>query len=139
MIRKSLKEDIPKIEDLGKNLIANFSLTYNLDDYINKDNYLVLVSIDRDINGFLIISETMDTYELEVIYVKENERRKNIASNLLNSFLDNYYNKNKAIFLEVSVDNEPAIKLYQKFNFEIINKRPKYYNGIDAYVMKRVK
>ena len=139
MIRKAELQDISELNKLGIKVISNFEVTYNLKNYLESKDYLVLVSIDKLINGFLIMKETMDTYELELIYVREDKRLQHIATNLINNFLNNYYNKSKDIFLEVNVNNVEAIKLYQKFNFEIINIRSKYYNGLDAYVMKRVK
>ena len=39
------------------------------------------------------------------------------------------------ITLEVNVDNTPAIKLYEKFGFEIVNTRKKYFNDKDSYLM----
>lgn len=43
-------------------------------------------------------------------------------------------------FLEVDVNNSPAISLYKKMGFEIINTRPNYYkNGDSCYVMQYVK
>ena len=39
--------------------------------------------------------------------------------------------------LEVAVDNDVAIKLYEKFGFKIIHTRKKYYGKKDAYVMER--
>ncbi|MDR3201755.1 MAG: ribosomal protein S18-alanine N-acetyltransferase [Bifidobacteriaceae bacterium] len=42
------------------------------------------------------------------------------------------------VFLEVRVDNEPAIGLYQSLGFEPIGVRPRYYQpeGVDALVMR---
>ncbi len=42
----------------------------------------------------------------------------------------------EAIYLEVRVSNEPAIRLYKKFGFVIRRRIPYYYrDGEDAYVM----
>lgn len=43
------------------------------------------------------------------------------------------------IFLEVRVDNEPAISLYESLNFEKVGLRKNYYrpSGADAWTMKR--
>jgi ribosomal protein S18 acetylase RimI-like enzyme len=41
------------------------------------------------------------------------------------------------ITLEVNVENKYAIKLYEKYNFQIVAKREKYYNGVDGYLMER--
>ena len=42
----------------------------------------------------------------------------------------------ETIMLEVSTDNRPAINLYKKVGFQIINVRKNYYENKDAYVMK---
>ena len=43
------------------------------------------------------------------------------------------------VFLEVRTDNAAAIGMYQSFEFEILGKRPNYYqpSGADAYTMCR--
>ncbi len=41
------------------------------------------------------------------------------------------------IFLEVSIQNAPAINLYKKLGFESVGTRPKYYNGVDAIIMEK--
>jgi ribosomal-protein-alanine N-acetyltransferase len=43
----------------------------------------------------------------------------------------------KKIFLEVSAENAPAIALYKKCGFIQNGRRPKYYDGIDAVLMKK--
>ena len=55
---------------------------------------------------------------------------------MIDYFLSNYDSKD--IILEVDVNNNSAIRLYEKFGFSVISTRKKYYNGNDAYVMKRV-
>ena len=91
MIRKAELQDISELNKLGIKVISNFEVTYNLKNYLKSKDYLVLVSIDKLINGFLIMKETMDTYELELIYVREDKRLQHIATNLINNFLNNYY------------------------------------------------
>ena len=138
MIRKAKLEDVSTIRKLGQKLLSNFDKTYDVASYIKNNNYIVLVNEKEKINAFLLISENASSYELEMIFVLEEYRHQGIASNLVNYFLNNYYNNEKEIFLEVSTDNKEALKLYQKYNFEVINTRPKYYQNKDAYVMKRV-
>jgi ribosomal protein S18 acetylase RimI-like enzyme len=44
----------------------------------------------------------------------------------------------RLVFLEVRVDNAPAIALYQQAGFETVGRRPRYYQpgGVDALVMR---
>lgn len=86
--------------------------------------------------GYLEYQINYETIEIINIFIKENQRNKKYASMLLSEIekLDK-----KRIILEVKVDNTPALNLYKKFNYKIINKRDKYYkDGKDAYVMEKI-
>ena len=138
MIREAEYKDINELNKLGIELIPNFLKTYELNNYINNSNYVVLIYEEDNIEAFLLIRNNFDFYEIEALYVNEKYRKKGIASKLLTFFLDNYSKKDEEIILEVNTNNEPAINLYKKFAFFVINTRKKYYNNEDAFVMKRV-
>ena len=138
MIRIANKEDINLINKLGKILYPNFENIFPLNNYIENDRYKILVNQDEIINGFLLIYQNIDCYEIEIIIVSYNDRKKGIATNLLKYFFEHYTKKDDCIFLEVACENKAAINLYTKFGFETINIRKKYYNNMDAYVMKKV-
>lgn len=139
MIRNASIEDIEIINNLG-NLVSNtFSKSYNISNYLENNNYIILVYTENSIvKGFILIYKNIDYYELEMIVVDSKERHKGIGTKLLKYFEDNYLQKDDEIYLEVAVNNENALKLYQKFGYEIINIRKKYYQGIDANIMKKV-
>ena len=86
----------------------------------------------------MIVYKNIDYYELETIVVNPQYRNKKIATKLLEYFINYCTKKEDIILLEVAVNNDNAIRLYEKFNFEIINNRRKYYGNVDAYVMKKV-
>ena len=138
MIQEASLSDIEKLNKLGSKLIPNFLKTYDLNNYINNSNYIILVYEEYNIAAFLLIRNNLDFYEIEALYVDENHRKRGIASKLLTFFLENYPKKGEEIILEVNVNNTPAINLYKKFAFFVINTRKKYYNNEDAFVMKRV-
>ena len=135
MIRRIGINDIEIINSLGSKFDENFSKKYDLIGYLDKNFYLLHCYDKETIQGFIIATKIQETIEIMFLYVDENYRRQKVASKLINSL--DHYSDIENIFLEVSVDNEAAIKLYTKLNFEIINIRKKYYNGIDAYVMKK--
>lgn len=138
MIRFALEEDIDSIYDLGSIFNSNFKNTYNINEYLKNNNYVILINEDNVVNAFLIVYKNIDYYELEFIVVDKKARKQGIANNLLNYFITNFTKENDIILLEVAENNIVAINLYKKFQFEVINKRKKYYQGIDAYIMKRV-
>ena len=139
MIRNARIEDLKAINDLG-NLVSNtFSKSYNVASYLENNKYIILVYLEENIvKGFILVYKNIDYYELEMIVVDINSRSRGIGTKLLKYFEDNYLQKDDVIFLEVAVNNENALKLYQKFGYEIINIRKKYYQGIDANIMKKV-
>jgi len=138
MIRRALTNDIEEINKLGIIFNNNFLNTYNIDLYLDNENYIVLVHEEENINAFLIVYKNIDYFELEAIVVDPQYRNRRIAYSLLEFFMYNYTQKNDVILLEVAENNIPALNLYKKCNFEIISTRKKYYNNIDAYVMKKV-
>ena len=75
------------------------------------------------------------------IVVKKSKRNEGIGSKLLNKILEIAAAKNaKTITLEVNEKNLPAIKLYQKFGFEKVGLRKKYYyNTENAIIMSLLK
>lgn len=139
MISKASLEDKENIVKLGKTFIDNFPNTYNIEEYLNNNNYIILINKENKLlKGFLIIYKNIDCYELELIIVDKEYRKQGVATSLLEHFFNTYCTSNDIVFLEVSCENETAINLYTKFNFITINKRKKYYGNIDAYVMKKV-
>lgn len=60
------------------------------------------------------------------------------GSKLLESLIYEAKTKASLITLEVNTENEIAINLYQKYGFENLGKRKKYYNNTyDAYIMTK--
>ena len=89
-------------------------------------------------NGFIVYRQTLDEAELITIGVAPDARRGGIAAAML-GIMESELKKNgvKSIFLEVAQDNTPARSLYQQNGYKEIGVRPKYYDGVDAIMMKK--
>lgn len=123
----------------------------SLNNLINDPNYIIdeaeLKKIskvylkDDKIIGYISYQIMYERAELNYIFVKEEERKKGIASKMLEYMLNNLKEENiEKIDLEVNSLNKKAINLYQKYGFKTVNIRKKYYNGIDGFLMlKEVK
>lgn len=136
MIRKISVADLTKIYTLGTLYDINFCNLYNLENYINNDLYILNAYEENGIlKGFIIANKIYENIEVLLVYVKDEFRKCGIATKLLLD-LETFNVDN--VLLEVSVLNIPALELYKKCGFTIINTRKKYYKGIDAYVMKKV-
>ena len=128
-------KDYEPILYLGKLLNNNFDKINNINELINKKEILGYY-INEELVGILIYKKLYEIIDLLYIVVNPKYRKRNIGSNLLEYLIKMDYEK---ILLEVRSDNINAIKLYEKYKFNIINVRKKYYGEKDAYVMELIK
>ena len=110
----------------------------NIESQFNKvNNYSIGYFKANNLVGLLIgdaIKKDKDyDLELHILFVSKDERRKKIATKLLNYIETNNLNFSK-IFIEVAEDNVEAINLYQKNNFVFLNFRHNYYRYDDKNV-----
>ena len=112
--------------------------TKNIESQISKDNnYSLGYFQDNNLVGVLI-GDTIKNdkeydLELHILFVSKDERRKKIATKLLNYIETNNLNFSK-IFIEVAEDNVEAINFYQKNNFVFLNFRHNYYRYNDKNI-----
>ena len=138
MIREANIYDIPRINELGELLHDNFSSVYKINEMLEDGISKVIVyEKDDKIVGFITATYLYDTCDILSIVVDPEFRRKNIASNLLTYLIGDLNESLVLMKLEVATLNIPAIKLYEKFGFEIVHTRDKYYKDDDAYLMAR--
>ena len=111
-----------------KNIESQFSKDNNYSLGYFQDNNLVGVLI-----GDTIKNDKEYDLELHILFVSKDERRKKIATKLLNYIEKNNLNFSK-IFIEVAEDNVEAINFYQKNNFVFLNFRHNYYRYNDKNI-----
>lgn len=125
----------------SKNIEIINSFLSNFNTSINKlgvySKYIVYYINDEEV-GFLNYDIIYDRVEIEYIFVKEKDRRKNIASFLMN-YLFEECNRHKCIniTLEVRESNIIAINFYESQGFKKIAKREKYYENEDGILMMK--
>ncbi len=100
--------------------------------------YKVLWENDRII-GYVGMAITGSSADIQTIAVISDKQRAGYGAQLLELALAKAQELGVTqLFLEVAVENEAAIKLYQRFGFEQISIRPNYYGaGRNAFVMMR--
>ena len=111
-----------------KNIESQFSKDNNYSLGYFQDNNLVGVLI-----GETIKNDKEYDLELHILFVSKDQRRKKIATKLLNYIETNNLNFSK-IFIEVAEDNVEAINFYQKNNFVFLNFRHNYYRYNDKNI-----
>lgn len=89
-------------------------------------------------NGFIVWRATLDEAEIITIGVHPDARRSGIAAAMLGIMAVDLKKRGvKHIFLEVAADNVAARALYEQDGFVQIGVRPKYYDGVDAIMMRK--
>ena len=136
MISKLTKEEVQEVIQLGTMLNPNFSKLFHIENLNPNETIYKYDIIPVNINkGFIHIQNGLDIIDLLNIIVKPEYQNQGIGSVLLKYIIDN--KQDKKIMLEVRSKNINAIKLYQKYDFKIINIRKNYYKDDDAIIMER--
>lgn len=105
-----------------------------------KDNGIVLYAVENgNVTGLICGFFAADEAEITSVAVVPGHRRKGIAASLMEGYFSALPEDVKSIFLEVRESNSSAIGLYQKFGFEKISIRKKFYSFPDenAVVMQK--
>ena len=139
MIREATIFDNLKINRLGKIVNENYEKLFKLDEILNeKYSKMYVYEIDDNIVGFIHATVLYETIDIINIAVEPNYRRKKVASNLFDYLLTEAPSQVRLITLEVNENNLSAIHLYDKFSFDKLGIRKKYYNGeSDAIIMSK--
>lgn len=132
------------IAEVHKIELLSFSLPWSkkvwLDELMNSQitNYLTAKLDNNLVVGYVGFWLVNDEAMIVNIAVHPDYRKEKIGEKLLRSILELAGKKGaKLCTLEVRISNSPAIKLYEKYGFQIIAIRKGYYrdNNEDAYVM----
>lgn len=95
---------------------------------------------DKQQCGFILARNQITQTEILTFAVRPAFQKQGIGTILLIHLQQ--HDSSQPIFLEVAVDNQKAINLYQQHGFKIMGKRPNYYPhqrpAIDAYIMQKI-
>lgn len=136
-IKFATKGDIEKIFELST---LNFDWTKEgIEGAFKSKNIILKEEGNGELVGFLIAADFVDSYNLLLIAVKEEQRGKGIASKLIEKLEELAKEKGiEKIWLEVRESNFKAIGLYQKNNYKNIYTRKKYYfDGENALIFEK--
>lgn len=140
-IDKMSLEDLISIKDILTTEFDDFWNYEILKSELESNNsyFFVAKNISGEIVGFAGIKVILDEADIMNIVVRKPFRHNGIGSILLDNLIS--YSKNlnlKSVTLEVNENNLSAIHLYDKFSFDNLGIRKKYYNGeSDAIIMSK--
>ena len=136
-ISKMTLDDAQEIKDELEINFDNF-WTYGIlkSEIDNINSRYIVAKQSNEIVGFAGILIIDSTCEIMNIITKINKRGLGIATKMLKNLIAIAKKENcLPINLEVNENNIPAIKLYEKFNFQKVGLRKKYYNNIDNAIL----
>ena len=148
--RQLTKEDDNDFKNLisneGKNYDDFLIMGWSKNQIINQINKKTNLSFGAFHNqslvsfilGDIFNIEKISEYEILLIYVRKDFRKKGIGTKLYNKIEENN-NRLKKIYLEVSKNNSEGISFYTKMKFIRMHKRKNYFyinnKHIDALAM----
>lgn len=100
----------------------------------------LIAEADGEVAGYVGSQTVLDSADMMNLAVSQDFRRQGIGERLVNCLTDALKEKGvKTLLLEVRISNEPAKQLYQKLGFEIVGKRPGYYEKPreDALILRK--
>lgn len=139
MIRKMIQNDLDAINAIE---MQAFQDPWSKQDFINElesnpYSCIYVKEINGEVVAYVDLWIAYENAEIANIAVKKEFLHQGIASELMQYCLQKIQqSKCENFTLEVRVSNMNAIKLYEKFGFQTVSKRKKYYaDGEDAYLM----
>lgn len=105
----------------------------NYKPIINEFTKIYTYEISNEIVAFVVFSILYEKCEIIDLFVLEKNRRKGLASLLINEILKD--NDIENITLEVSKFNISAINFYKKIGFKEVAIRKNYYDNCDGILM----
>ena len=137
-ISKMSISDLESIKDILLLEFDNF-WTYNTlkSELLNSNSKYIVAKSNNQIVGFAGIWKAVDDVHITNIVTAKKFRRNNIGSKLLANLIElaKLEENINSITLEVNATNIPAQKLYEKFGFNVVGLRKKYYNNIDDAII----
>lgn len=142
-IRRMTEPDLDAVVHLDK---ISFSAPWPPDSFAYElranPNAHCWVAVDRKetVVGFLVLWLVADEAHIATLAVHPEHRREGIGQQLVITCLSESIHKGAGkAYLEVRAGNHAALKMYQKFGFLEVGRRPRYYqdNLEDAVLMTR--
>ena len=91
------------------------------------------VVVGRSTTGFILSRSGGDEAEILSVAVSEAQRGRGLGALLVDRHLRTLAGRGvRAVFLEVEEDNEPARRLYARYGFDEVGRRPNYYANTDG-------
>lgn len=137
-VRKMTLSDLATIKNILNSDFDDF-WSYNVfeEELKNNNSTYIVAILNAEIIGFAGIWKVIDEAHITNIVTKKSYRNRGVGTILLEHLITicKESSELKSLTLEVNEKNTIAQDLYEKFNFQILGKRKKYYNNEQAAII----
>jgi ribosomal-protein-alanine N-acetyltransferase len=141
LIRRMTVEDVPAIHTID---VLSFSLPWperslHFEVTDNPAARAWVVELGGQVVGMMVLWQIIDEAHIATLAIHPDYRERGLAKQLLvHALRAAYLEGGRTALLEVREGNQAAQAMYQKFGFEVVGRRKRYYkdNGEDAILMK---
>ncbi|GAA1437987.1 ribosomal protein S18-alanine N-acetyltransferase [Nocardiopsis tropica] len=140
-LRAMTADDVPAVITLERALFPLDAWSEDMlrDELAEPTRHYVVAESGHTVVGYAGLRSVPPEGDVQTMAVSEQVWGRGIGSALLTELLDRAAARGVThMFLEVRSDNPRAQDLYKRFGFVQIGVRRGYYNGADAFVMRRV-
>ena len=140
IIRKANLDDVEAIVSLDQEVLqTNWHEKLYAESIVLKDTQSLVLDHEGRLIGFLIYRNIGGDFEIIQLALNKAYQRQGLASMMIDYMIQDAQSSHiEFIYLEVEMDNLPALNLYKKYGFEAILHRKNYYgHGQDAIVMRK--
>lgn len=140
IIRKANLDDVEAIVSLDQEVLqTNWHEKLYAESIVLKDTQSLVLDHEGRLIGYLIYRNIGGDFEIIQLALNKAYQRQGLASMMIDYMIQDAQSSNiEFIYLEVEMDNLPALNLYKKYGFEAIHQRKNYYGqGQDAIVMRK--
>lgn len=132
------KKDIPRLAEIEKQCFSAAWDDASLSSAFSLPHFCALAALDgEELFGYICGTVLFEDGEIFRVAVLPNKRKSGVGAALTAAFCEEAAKRGaEQVFLEVRVQNAPALALYQKCGFETNRLRKNYYeNGDDGLEM----
>ncbi|MGJ6962618.1 ribosomal protein S18-alanine N-acetyltransferase [Streptosporangium sp. G11] len=143
VLRQMTADDLPAVMEVERKTFpadawSEGMLRGELNDQPRTRHYVVAL-VDDEIVGYAGLAAAGDQADVQTIAVLAEWRRSGVGGAMLTELLAEAARRGAvSVFLEVRADNPGAQAVYDRFGFERIGLRRRYYeDGTDAIMMRK--
>lgn len=143
-LRAMVPDDVPRVAELERQLFgpSAWSEAMIAGELHAPGRWYVVAVVGPEpgtVVGYAGLWFDGDVTQVMTIGVAPGAQRQGVGTALLTALVDRSRDLGAgAVLLEVRVDNDPAIALYERFGFEVLGRRRRYYQpeDVDAWTMR---